>query len=118
MCSRSRRARSISLTRYAMLGAEFFEGLSRGFVSAALQVLHALANAFAGIGAGSDVEEPLVGVGILHDRLGLAVHSYDHRAFALLELLHELAGPPAEGGERLNVLLQIERPHGFSNIAP
>src|SRR5579863_6426113 len=113
MCSRSRTARSISLTKYAMLGAEFFQGPSRGFVSAALQVLHALANALAGIGAGGDVEEPLIGPGILHHRLGFTVHGNDHRAFALLELLHEFAGPPAEGSERLNVLLQIERSHVF-----
>jgi len=60
------------------------------------------------VSAGGDVEEPLIGFGILHDRGGLAFHREHDGAFALLKLFDEVAGPAAKGGQRLDILGDVE----------
>src|ERR1700722_15561889 len=100
----------MSLTRYAMRGFEFGEEL---FGVPALPVpglFQALADAFASVGAGGDIEQALIGLGILHDSRGPAFDREHHRPLALFELLHKIARTPAEGSQRLNVLGDVD--HG------
>src|SRR5271166_3690993 len=91
------------LTAYAMFGFELVEKLFRRSYLFLFRILEALPDAFLGIGAGSNVEQMLVGFGILNNSRGLALHGEHHRALAFLQLFHEIAGTPAEGGQRLNV---------------
>ena len=81
-----------------------------GWDPASFGVLEALADAVFGIGFGSDVKQALVGFGVLHDGRRPPLHGQYHRAFGLLELFHEVAGPPAECRQGLNVIYRIE--HG------
>jgi len=75
---------------------------------APLCVVEALADALAGVGAGSEVEEALIGLGVLNHSGSLAFNREHNGAFALLELLHKIAGSAAEGGQRLDILRNIE----------
>src|ERR1700674_1713245 len=96
------------LTAYAMLGFELVEKLLRGPSFSFFRVLQALTDAFLCIDAGSDVEQALIGLGILHDGRCLPPHREHHRALALLELLDEVARPSAEGCQRLDVFGDIK----------
>src|ERR1035437_2248016 len=104
MPERSRSARGMILTRYSMRGFEFGEKLLSVAPSSLPGLQQSLANPFASVGAGGDVEQPLIGSGILDDGLGFALHCQHHGPLAFLELLHEIPGAPAKSGERLNVL--------------
>jgi hypothetical protein len=73
-------------------------------------VITALTDAFHGVGIGRNVEQALIGVGILHDSRCFALHRKHHGALALLELFHEVAGTSAEGCQRLDVLGDVQ--HG------
>jgi hypothetical protein len=53
-------------------------------------VVVALPEGFINIGAGSDIEQSLIGFSVLHDSLGFAVDGQHYRPLALLELLEEL----------------------------
>src|SRR5579872_3901498 len=110
MAARSRSARGMILTRHAMRGFEFGEELFHVTALALLCLFKALADAFASVGLGCDVEQALIGPSVLDDGFGLAFDGEHHGSLALLELLHEVAGTAAEGGERLDVLGDIK--HG------
>jgi hypothetical protein len=75
-------------------------------------IVHALPDRLVNVGAGGAVEQSLVGFRVLHDGLGLPVDGQDHRPLALLHLLEDLARPPPEICEGLNVLRDVE--HGSS----
>src|SRR5260370_36955702 len=77
------------------------------------RVLQPLTDAFFCVGAGGNVEQALISSGVLHDGFCLPLHGKHHRALALLELLHEVARTPAEGGQRLDVLRDVK--HGSSH---
>src|SRR5580698_7222238 len=104
MLARSRRARGMILTRYAMRGFEFGEEFLDVAALAPLCLAEALADARGGVGAGGDVEESLIRLGVLNHGGRLAFHREHNGAFALLELLHKVAGPAAESGQRLDIL--------------
>src|ERR1700723_2892150 len=108
MLARSLCARRVILTRYAMRGFEFGKEILDVAAFAPLCLAEALANALTGIAAGSEVKEALIGLGILNHGNSLASHREHNGAFALLELLHEVAGPAAESGQRLDILRNIE----------
>src|SRR5260370_5776212 len=100
------------LTRYAMFLAHLLEELS-GWTSFALaKLFQSLADAFAGVGFGGEVEEALVGGGVLDDGFGLAVDGEDDGAAGLLKALHHFDGVVAEGGEGLDVFSDVD--HGAS----
>jgi hypothetical protein len=64
--------------------------------------------AFPRIGTRGDIQQVLVGLGILNHRSRLAVHGKHDRPLALLDLLHEIARPPSKGGQALNVLGDVQ----------
>jgi hypothetical protein len=67
------------------------------------RVLKALTNAFVGIGVRGDIEQTLIGLGVLDDGYCLAIHSENYGALALLKMFHKIAGRAAEGRQRLDV---------------
>src|SRR5690348_4183498 len=87
---------------------EFCEELACWPYLALSHVLEALTYTLRGIGPSSDIQQPLVGFCILYNGRGFALDGQYDRTFALFELLHELAGAPAERGQRLDVLRDIE----------
>jgi hypothetical protein len=96
------------LTAYAMHGFELVEKLLRGPSFSLFRVLQALTDAFLCINAGRNVEQALIGFGILHDGRCLPPHREHHRAFAFFLALDEVAGTPAESRQRLDVLGDIQ----------
>src|SRR5208283_2251406 len=72
--ARSRSARAVRLTAYAMRGFEVREKLPRRPELALLGVLQALTDSLLGIGTRCDVEQLLVGCGVLHDGRRPALH--------------------------------------------
>jgi hypothetical protein len=71
-------------------------------------VVNALANAFFGIRARGNIQQPLISLGILHHHRSLAVNRKCYGSFALLEMLYEIAGRAPESSQRLNVGGDIE----------
>ena len=76
------------LIRYAMRGFEFREELPGVAALSLLGLLQSLADAFVSVGAGRDIEQPLIRSGILDDGFGLAFHRERHWPLALFEVLH------------------------------
>src|SRR5713226_5091693 len=97
-----------------MRGFKLVEKLLRGPGLSFFHVRQALTDTFLNIGAGSNVEQALIGLSILHDRRGLSLHGKHHRALALLELFHEVAGAAAESGQRLDVTRDVQHWHAPS----
>jgi hypothetical protein len=95
-----------------MLGFEFLKELLDRPHPALSRILQTLPDAFPGVGASGNVEQALVSFRILNYRCGFPIHGEDHGTLALLDLLQEIAGPPAECGQGLNVVGKIE--HGSS----
>jgi len=109
--AKSRCARAVMLTRYAILGFKLVEKLSDWSCTAMCYVVEPLANTFLSIGARGNVEQTLIGFGVLHDRCSFAVNREHYRAFGLLELFHEVAGRPAKCSQRLNVTSDVQDIH-------
>ena len=63
----SEAARAANSTRYAMLAANLVENVSRQAGATVCYIVQPLANAFLGICARGEVQQPLIGLGILHD---------------------------------------------------
>lgn len=78
--------------------------------SAVSGVFKALADAFPRIGGGGDIEQSLVGFGVLHNGRGFSVHRQNDWTFRLTQLLHEVPGLTAETREGLYVFRQVEHP--------
>jgi hypothetical protein len=93
-----------------MFAAERFEGFARRTHTTPLDVLKALVDALTGVGLCGDIEETLIGFGVLQHRFGLAIDGKDQRPLRLLEMLHKLRWIPAKGRHCLNVFFDIE--HG------
>lgn len=55
------------------------------------RLLQALADAFPWISLGGDIEQTLVGLGVLHNGCRLPLHRKHDRSFAFLQLLHKVA---------------------------
>src|ERR1035438_2158313 len=108
MPARSRSARGMILTRYSMRGFEFREELLNVAPLPKPGLVQALPDSFASVGAGCDVEQPLIGSGVLDDGLGFALDCQHHGPLAFFELLHEISGAPAKSRERLNVLGDVK----------
>ena len=75
---RSRSVRVVRSTRHAMGAAKLVEQGTCWTGAGVLHVLQALANAFAGVCFGREVEKVLVGLGILHDGGGFAMTYVKH----------------------------------------
>src|SRR5438552_6362999 len=108
MASMSRRARSANLTRYGMVSAEHLQSFTRGTHTTLLCVFDALPDALKCVGLRGHVEQALIGFGILHDRLRLAIDRKNQRFLRFLEMLHELPWIAAERRHRLNVFFDVK----------
>ena len=89
--ARSRWARAVRLTRYAMLGFEAVEKLPRWPDLPLFRVLQPLPDALLLIRAGGNVEQALIGFGVLHDGRDLPFHREHRRALAFFQSLHKVA---------------------------
>jgi hypothetical protein len=78
----------VRLTAYATQGFEFIETASKPY-STCGRVIEALPNAFGGISHRGDVEQSLVGSGILYNSGSLTIHGENDRALGF-ELLEEV----------------------------
>src|ERR1700674_1490939 len=105
---RSRCARGVILTRYAMRRFKFRKELFDVAAFPLLGFLQALADSLEDVRAGGNVEQPLVGLGVLHNGRGFTLNRQDDGALALLELFHKVAGAAAEGGQRMDVSGDVE----------
>ena len=106
--SRSRKARSLSLTRYCTGAPEFLQSLTRRTHAALPYVFESLTYPFARIGLGGDVQKTLVSFGVLHNGLGFAVNRKNQWALRFLQVLHELSRIATESGHGLNVFFDVE----------
>jgi hypothetical protein len=75
-----------------------------------LRILQALPDTFLYVGARCNVEQSLIGFGVLHNGRSLALHGKHYGALAFLELFHEIARPAPERRQRLNVTRDVK--HG------
>jgi hypothetical protein len=94
---------------------EFAEELLCRPDSALTQVLQSLTNAFPCVGPRCDVQQALVGFRVLNNRRSFPVHGQNDRTLALLDLLEELGGAAAEGGQRLDIFGEIK--HSASQVS-
>jgi hypothetical protein len=72
---RSRSARGMSLTRYAIRGFKFREKLLGVAPSSSLGIVQALTDTFGCVGLGGNIEQALIGFGVLNDRRGRSLRS-------------------------------------------
>ena len=91
-----------------MLLAHLLEELCGWTAFASVKLFQSLADAFVGVGLGGDVEEALVGGGVLDDGFGFAVDGEDDGALGSFEALHHFDGVVAEGGEGLDVFGDVD----------
>src|SRR5579872_2377961 len=108
MLAKSRSARRVRLTRYAMESFEFVEELVGVAESSLTVVLKTLPDAFSCIGLCGDIEQSLIGLGVLHYGSRLAFDRQHHRALALPQLLHEVTGTAAERSQGLDVFGDVK----------
>jgi hypothetical protein len=91
-----------------MLRFKFGEKLPRWPRPSLFHILQSLPDAFLFIRAGCDVEQALIGFGVLHNGRSLPIHRKHHGALALLKLFHEVAGLAAKRSQRLDVLGDVK----------
>jgi hypothetical protein len=103
MASRSRKARSVSLTWYDMAAPEDFQRFASRTHAALFQVFEALTDAFEYICLRGDIQEALIGFGILHDGFGLTVDGENEWFFGLFEMFYKLRWIAPESCHGLNV---------------
>src|SRR5271157_4491231 len=78
--ARSRSARGVMLTRYAMPVLELVEKFPGRPDFSLSRILQALTDAFLCIGPGGDIEQSLIGFGVLDDGRRLPLHGEHHGA--------------------------------------
>ena len=86
-----------------MVVAEHFQRFAGGSHTALFHVFETLTDAFECICLGCDIQEALIGFGILHDSFSFSVHCKNERLFRFFEMLHELRWIAPEGRHGLNV---------------
>src|SRR5260370_4966661 len=111
MAFMSRKARLVSLTRYFMDASEDFQSFPRRTDAALFYVLKPLADSLSGIRLRCDVEQTLIGFGILNDRFRFARNGENPRLLGFLVVLHELSRLAPACGPGFNVFLYFEHTH-------
>src|ERR1700674_3289285 len=106
---RFRLALAVSSTRYVIFGANLVEHLTRRTGAAFGGIFKALADAFGRAGFGRQIEEPLIGLGILHHGGGFSIHRQHKGTFCLSEVTQKFRRMIAEGGHGLNVFGDVHR---------
>jgi hypothetical protein len=90
-----------------MHGFELAEKLSRWPDLSFFRIRQPLTDAFLNIGAGRNVEQALIGFGILHHGCGFPLYGKHYRTLGFSELFHEIAGPPPEGRQRVDIIRDV-----------
>lgn len=106
----AREARSVSSTRYVIFRAESVEDFACWARPALRDVVQALSNPLSGVSVSRDVEEPLIGRGILNHQFRFAVNGKNHGAAGGLQALHHIGRLPAKICQRLNVVGSAHTP--------
>src|ERR1039457_688833 len=96
--SRSRSARRVMLTRYAMPCFKLGEKLPDGAEPAVPCIFQTLPDALVRVGVSGDVEQVLIGFRILNYGLSFALNCQHHGAPVLLKLFHEPGGIAPKAG--------------------
>ena len=97
-----------------MVAAEHFQSFTRRTHTTLLYVFEALPDSLKSIGLCGDVEEALIGFGILHDRFRLSIDRKNQRLLRLFEMLHELPRIAPECCHSLNVFFDVKH----NDVAP
>jgi hypothetical protein len=92
-----------------MRGFELVEKLPRGPTLSFFRTLKALPDAFLGVGMRSNIEQSLIGFGVLHDGGSFPLHCEYHGALAFFKLLYEIAGATPESRQRLDILGYVKQ---------
>jgi hypothetical protein len=87
-----------------MRGFELVEKFPREPSLSFFRTLKTLPDTFLGVGVSSNIEQSLIGFGVLHDGGCFPLHCEYHGALALLKLFHEIAGTTPESRQRLDIL--------------
>lgn len=103
--------RSVSSTRYVIFRAESVEDFARWARPALRNVVQALANPLAGVSLGGDIEEPLIGRGILNHQFRFAVDGKNHGTAGGLQPLYNIGRLPAKIRQRLNIVGGVHTPY-------
>jgi hypothetical protein len=104
---RSRAARFVSSTWYAVLTADFVEDLAGWSGPASGNIFETLADTLGRIRLGSDVEQTLVGNSVLDNQFRLAVNGEEHRSTRGLEALHRFGRLTPKVSQGPNVLSNV-----------
>jgi hypothetical protein len=91
-----------------MVVEEQLQSFTRGTHTTLLCVFDALPDSLKCVGLRGDVEQALIGFGILDDRFRLSIDGKNQRFLRFLELLHELPRIAAERRHRLNVFFDVK----------
>jgi len=88
-----------------MRGSELVEKLPCGPSLSFFRTLKTLLDAFPGVAMRSNIEQSLIGFGVLHDGGCFPLfHCEYYGALAFLKLFYEIAGTAPESRQRLNIL--------------
>lgn len=98
-----------------MAAPKDFERFASRTHAALFKVFEALTNAFEYICLRCDIQEALIGFGILNDRFGFSVDRENERLFRLLEMFHEFGRIAPEGCHRLDIFFKVEHGGLFRN---
>src|SRR5580704_2942988 len=99
-----------------MFAADLVKYLFRRASTSLGHVIKPLTDTFFCLDTGRNIEQALIGLGILDDSRSFPFHRKNHRALTLLELFHEVAGTSAESSQRLDVLSDVQhRPAPFDS---
>jgi hypothetical protein len=108
-------SRRVNSTRYRMLPPDFREYLTRGPRAALRHFLKTLTDGLFHVSARGQIQQPLIGLGILDHRFGFTLYGQHYGTVALLELFHQLCGIAPETGQGVNILGDIE--HGLFDLS-
>src|ERR1700683_147114 len=102
--------------RYAMFAADLVKYFFRSASPPEGHATKPLTDASLCPDTGRNIEQALIGFGILDNSRSFPFHRQNHGALTLLELFHEVAGTSAESSQRLNVLSDVQhRPAPFDS---
>jgi hypothetical protein len=104
----SRKARSVSLTRYGTIAPEHLQSFVRGVRATLLYILKALPDSLKSIRLRGNIQQALIGFGILHNRFRLSIDGKHQRSLGLLKLFHEFPRIAPECRHRLYIFLDVE----------
>jgi|GEM_PF-5646512 len=101
-----------------MVAPEHFQRFARRTHPALLQVSPALTDAFQRIRLCGDIQQALIGFGILYHRFGLSIDCENQRLYRLFEMLHELRWIAPECRHGLNVFFMSNMKTSHDKGAP